>query len=268
MKNDLVLIRGIMSGSLHWWDFPSRLQAQFPNSQIQTPDVLGNGLQNAHATPLQTTSNIKGLRAQVQGSQKKIILGFSLGGMLAIEWALAHPEEVAAIVLINTSLTGSSFLKRFKPRSFFKIIFSGFERNLFKREEKILKLTTRLNNENIPNIAEVFRAIGERHPTRPFNFIRQLYLATKVSQKNPKPGVPILILNSELDGIVDPECSHKIANAWNAPLISHPKAGHDLTLDDPQWVIDQVKNWLNQEGLASYPSEKLDHKPKELSQFL
>jgi pimeloyl-ACP methyl ester carboxylesterase len=24
----------------------------------------------------------------------------------------------------------------------------------------------------------------------------------------------------------------------------HPDAGHDLPLDDPEWIIQQIRNWL------------------------
>ncbi len=257
MEHDLVLIRGIMSSSLHWWDFLPMMRTQFPKSQIYTPDILGNGLHFEMATPTKLEHNILGLRKQVPSSKKKIIIGFSLGGMFAIEWALKHPEEVEAIILINTSLSGTSLFKRFTPRSFFKILLSGMSKDLRKREESILKLTTKLKQEQLPQIAEVFMTIEKKHPTKTTNFFRQLYLATKVSLKNNMPSVPILILNSEMDQIVDPRCSHKISKTWNIPVVAHPTAGHDLTLDDPQWVAEQIQNWLLAQQLLKFPTNNL-----------
>jgi hypothetical protein len=42
------------------------------------------------------------------------------------------------------------------------------------------------------------------------------------------------------DRLVDPTCSRRLAAAWACPLAVHPWAGHDLPLDDAQWVLDQV----------------------------
>jgi pimeloyl-[acyl-carrier protein] methyl ester esterase len=30
---------------------------------------------------------------------------------------------------------------------------------------------------------------------------------------------------------------------WTLKPLVHPQAGHDLPLEDPQWVCDQLKNW-------------------------
>ncbi|MNT87203.1 hypothetical protein D3C72_2275890 [compost metagenome] len=47
------------------------------------------------------------------------------------------------------------------------------------------------------------------------------------------------------DRLVDPVCSARIAQAWNAPLLTHYWAGHDLPHDDPQWLCDAaVQNTL------------------------
>ena len=56
-------------------------------------------------------------------------------------------------------------------------------------------------------------------------------------------GVPILLLASLGDRLVSPRCSERIARAWNAPLRMRPDAGHDLPLDDPDWVLGQLLDW-------------------------
>ena len=38
-------------------------------------------------------------------------------------------------------------------------------------------------------------------------------------------------------------CSLRLASSWAVPLILHLHAGHDLPLDDPEWVIDQIQRW-------------------------
>ena len=45
------------------------------------------------------------------------------------------------------------------------------------------------------------------------------------------------------DRLVDPRCTTAIARAWGVPHELHPWAGHDVPLDDPGWVIEQVERF-------------------------
>jgi hypothetical protein len=45
-----------------------------------------------------------------------------------------------------------------------------------------------------------------------------------------------------------PACSAALARAWGCPLRTHPEAGHDLPLDAPDWLIEQVRHWLQAEA--------------------
>ena len=62
---------------------------------------------------------------------------------------------------------------------------------------------------------------------------------------NHPPSVPCLILSSECDALVHPKSSEELAKAWNVSHSVHPTAGHDLSLDDPMWVIQQIQKFLN-----------------------
>jgi len=53
------------------------------------------------------------------------------------------------------------------------------------------------------------------------------------------------VLVSEQDQLVSADCSHAIARQWDVPIQVHPSAGHDLTLDDGPWVVQQVLLWLD-----------------------
>ncbi|MBK7793953.1 MAG: hypothetical protein IPJ62_16665, partial [Betaproteobacteria bacterium] len=70
------------------------------------------------------------------------------------------------------------------------------------------------------------------------------------------PAAGVLILASANDALVDPRCSQALAEAWRATIAVHPKAGHDLPLDDGPWVAEQVARWWNpsaESGIATPP---------------
>lgn len=241
-----VLIRGIMSEAFHWGDFFHHLKDRFPQDQFHTPDILGNGRHFQHMTPLNPKKNIQALRSQVPNQGKKILVGFSLGGMLSLEWAHHHPEEVAAVVLINCSLNNSPVYKRITPFSLKNIVHSAFQSDMKKREEMILRMTTaRLPEPHIQKVATHWGPRTATYPPKSINFFSQLLVAAQIPQR-PQPPAPVLILASQKDKVVHPDCSKKIAAKWQLPLISHPEAGHDLTLDDPHWVLDQVQSFIAQ----------------------
>ena len=51
---------------------------------------------------------------------------------------------------------------------------------------------------------------------------------------------PLLLLAGAGDRLVDPACSRRLARTWQVPLLEHAQAGHDLPLDDPDWVAHQA----------------------------
>lgn len=240
-----VLIRGIMSESYHWWDFLPQLQAQFPQDEFHTADILGNGRHHTERTPLSVKKNIEALRNQAPQTGKKILVGFSLGGMLALEWAQLYSEEVEAVILINASLNNSPFYKRITPYSISCILKSAFLKDSQKREESIIRMTTsQISDDTRLEVAKLWGVRGLQYPVNPLNFFWQLGVATQIKQP-PKPPTATLILSSSKDRVVHPDCSRTIAQHWNLPLESHPEAGHDLTLEDPQWVLEKFRQFLS-----------------------
>jgi pimeloyl-ACP methyl ester carboxylesterase len=69
-------------------------------------------------------------------------------------------------------------------------------------------------------------------------------IAGAIRMRAPKDlRVPTLILASHGDRLVDPDCSWNLARRLGANLVMHRTAGHDLTLDDPNWVANQIRQW-------------------------
>ncbi len=245
-----VLIRGIVSEEFHWGDFVPLMKKHFKKDLVVTADIIGNGKSFKKTTPLSVAQNIQGLRLQAPGKKPKILVGFSLGGMLALEWAHAYPEEVAGVVLINTSLNDSKFYHRFQWAAWLQLFKASQPKNSAIKEELILSLITDLPNKKIQTLAKEWQARSARYPVRLENLFRQLWLASQISQRQKPPTMPLLILLSEKDKIVHPSCSRKMAAKWKLPMKTHPRAGHDIALEDPQWVLRQLDRWLLRKPLT------------------
>jgi pimeloyl-ACP methyl ester carboxylesterase len=92
-------------------------------------------------------------------------------------------------------------------------------------------------------VVDAWVALRERHPVSTANALRQLLAAARYRAPVRAPGVPLLVVVGAGDGLVDPACSHRFALAWQLPIRTHPSAGHDLALDDPAWLVEEVTAW-------------------------
>ena len=175
------------------------------------------------------------------------LLGLSLGAMVSVEWASRHSAEVAGCVLLNTSLRPfSAFHERLRPRHYATLLrLALLERGAREREAAILRLTSAAGAPRTDVIAAWTRFAKEQ-PVSRGNMLRQLAAAARYRAPDVRPPVPILVLASRGDRLVDSACSVKLARHWNAQIAVHPTAGHDLTLDEGPWVVSQVQHWLRQ----------------------
>ena len=171
----------------------------------------------------------------------------SLGALIASEWAARYPQEIERCVLINTSLRGfNPFYQRLRPRNYPSLLRMALFPSDRRWERTVLNMTSTRRD---PEIVEHWMALRAEHRVSAANALRQLLAAGRYRAPLARPAAPLLLLSSTNDRLVNMACSRVIAEYWGAPLIEHPTAGHDLPLDDADWVIEQVRCWLTT-GLA------------------
>jgi 3-oxoadipate enol-lactonase len=97
----LVLVQGVGIGRWGWEPVADRLARRF---QVVTIDNRGVGASDTSPGHFTIRSMTKDVLAVLDhaGIQQASVLGTSLGGMMAQELALAHPERVDRLVLVAT----------------------------------------------------------------------------------------------------------------------------------------------------------------------
>jgi pimeloyl-ACP methyl ester carboxylesterase len=97
----LVLVQGVGIGRWGWAPVAGRLARRF---QVITIDNRGIGASDAPPGPYSTRMMAEDVVAVLDhaGVDRASVLGTSLGGMIAQELALAHPERVNKLVLVGT----------------------------------------------------------------------------------------------------------------------------------------------------------------------
>ena len=246
-QKHFVLSRGLIRESKHWGDFPRLLEAAYPGSKITMIDIPGAGVHFRTPSPLSVRKMVEKMRRaylENKGENEEcILLAISLGGMIAAQWMKDFPEDFQKAVLVNTSYGGvSGLFERLKPAAL-AYLFKVPTLKGRAKEAHILRLVS--NHKNVfDKTLDLWEVIQKERPVSLANTIRQMVAGGTFRIGNFRPSMPVLILGAVQDRMVSVNCSRAIAEKWQSPYYEHPTAGHDLSADDPLWIIERMKEFL------------------------
>lgn len=238
-----ILLRGLAREAGHWGRFAGMLERR-SGAPVEAIDLPGTGRHHRTPSPWQVAAIAERVRREAAWGPLPVVVAMSLGAMVAIEWSRQAPDELAGCVLVNASVGGiSPFWGRLRPRNYpavVRLLLPGL--SPLAREERVLRMTSArpAQHEGVP---QAWAQLARARPVSPANACRQLWAAARYRASEAGPPVPLLVLASAGDRLVSADCSRRLASAWQAPLRLHPSAGHDLPLDDPDWVADEIAGW-------------------------
>lgn len=247
-KINILLLRGLTREVAHWSNFPEKLKESGLVNKVVCLDLLGSGVKHKDISPLKIEDYVQDLRAEMKvhfQEGKWSVLAISMGAMIAMEWCHQFPNDFENLFVINMSAKNlASPLKRLSLGTVGFILKSLYDKSIAQREQGIKNLTTNIHMDN--SIVDEWIEIANKRPVRIPNFFRQITAAAKF--KVPAiVDVPTLILASENDHLAHVSNSKKLVKVLDkAHLELHNIAGHDLPLDDPEWIIEKMKDYLNQ----------------------
>lgn len=212
-----------------------------PADELESLDLAGNGSERDRRAFTEISDYVEDLRQRSTLLKKGPVrlVAISLGGMVAAEWVSRHPAELLSAHLINTSdRRHSAFWQRLRPKNLGTILGILLQNpSAQEREHRVLEMVSNLPKAQRKHWSEAFAKL---EPCTAANFMRQIWAAARFTPSLVRPEIPLTLLCGEGDRFVDPACSRRLAEAWGAPLFTHPWAGHDLPLDAPEWVISIV----------------------------
>lgn len=272
-----ILLRGLTRESGHWSPLPEYLRASGIEGDIVFADLPGSGRHVLDRAPLEMGRTTDFVRARVVAAGPAPpyrLVALSLGAMVAVDWAQRFPEEIEALVLVNTSMRRySGPLERLRPAAWPAIVriarrwgtrsaggstsvSASASASVERRNvETIIHALTCARTDTREMDVSAWTEIFERAPPTRANALRQLCAAARFRGAPLAPHCPTLLLASRADALVHPACSAKLAAAWGAAIMVHPWAGHDLAHDDPVWLAEAIAAWVgNALAVAAPPT--------------
>lgn len=243
----IILLRGLAREAAHWLEFPERLrQTLGVGFTLHTIDFPGCGKHYQQPALRSVASMTDHARAEIisvlTSGEPVFIVGISMGGMVALEWAQRFPQEIQGLVLINSSSGDQPVFWRLQPSALPDILFALLL-PCQQREARVLRRVSNLTAK-YPQHLQQWLAIQQQRPITRTTVVRMLRAAA-LFRPQPTCAVDGLVLASDSDRMVSVRASEDIAHRFQWPLVRHPLAGHDLPMDDPQWVANEVARFIH-----------------------
>lgn len=249
----LVLIMGF-GGSGAMWDeaFVDLLAAQF---DVIVPDNRGTGQSEKSDEPieLRTLADDIANLLDALAIERAHVFGVSMGGMIAQEFALAHPARLHGLVLGCTNCGGPSVVQ---PAP--EIVQLLLPQKGMKPREAIQRTyAAMLTPEAIPRETVFLDDMAERmlaHATPVFVFRRQMEAIQRfnVCGRLHEISAPTLVLTGDRDRLVPPQNSERIAAAIpNARLNVIHGAAHNFFWEAREETARLVTTFLQHIEAAS-----------------
>ncbi len=272
-----VLVHGLAGSHLNWMLVAPRLAER---GAVLAPDLAGFGL-----TP--TAGRDTGVRAQRQllhrllartAARPIVLVGNSMGGLVALAEAGLHPENVAGLILVDAAVPVPW---RSRPDRLITAAFAAYSvpplgRRLLGRyldrhtPEEVVAGAFALCTVDPGRISEEAsqahvalerrRQAGRTENDRSFlnsaRSIALIHLADAPAQRLvARVTSPTLVIHGERDRLVHVEAARTLGRRrpdWTIRVIED--AGHIPMLEVPDRFLGEVQSWLDQHGLAPRPA--------------
>jgi pimeloyl-ACP methyl ester carboxylesterase len=178
------------------------------------------------------------------GIEQADVLGLSMGGCIAQQLAIRHPERVRSLILLSTLA---------RPDDWFTRLI-GFRRLLTEQlglaRQLDLALCLLLSPQTFAERPDlVARLEGTMQKSAPSEtaYLRQLdyVLAHDAQDALAAVQVPALVVTGERDLLTPPTLARPLAAALpNARLVLSEQGSHGLWIEQPDWLADLVGGFL------------------------
>ena len=250
----LLLVHGF-SSSLHTWEpWVYRLGADY---RVVSLDLPGHGLTRApagYAPSMEAFRDAVAAFTEAQELERFAIAGNSMGGNVAWEYALAYPEQVDALILVDSSgweetregLDQDPTIFRLLRNPVLGPLMRDLDNSRLARQglENSFADPTLVDDAMVNRYIDLSRAPGHRDIllTLTLDFRSRNYATP---ERLSPLAMPVLILQGDQDRLVAPADAQKFKDAIpHAALVTFPDVGHLPQEEAPDASANAVREFL------------------------
>ena len=242
----LVLIRGISSNVDHWYEQVPVLSKKYQLLVFDNRAIARSSDPGGSFSTRDMAADTVGLMEAV-GIKKAHVLGYSMGGMIAQEIALAYPEKVNGLILVATDC-GISLRIKAKPE--FSRLFSEMIRLGTNEAKKAAAgcLFAKQTLDTRPDIIQRYTEVSLRFPASQKTLGRQWAAITQHDACNrlAKISSPTLVITGSEDELIPPQNAKVMAQRIPvAQMISIDGGGHLFLIEQPEAFNEAVIGFLD-----------------------
>lgn len=242
----LLLIMGMGFSSRAWAELPGHLSERF---RVITYDNRGAGKTEGAGAVFRVRDMADDALAVLDaaGVERAGVFGISMGGMVALELTLRHPERVRALAL-GATFAGWLASRKPSPAVVGDLVVGGLLSRLGSHRLLGHALVSKDQLEEGYPFFSSWIVNGER--VLPHVLLQQMTAVTLHATESRLPGigVPTLVMTGDADRLVPEENSRRIAALIpGARLVVLPGAGHCFPLEQPEATLGELLRFFAEE---------------------
>jgi len=266
----LLLVHGISSSSRIW---RSVLPALAERHTVVAPDLLGHGRSakpRGDYSPGGYASGIRDLLVML-GLPKATVVGHSLGGGVAMQFAYQFPERLARLVLVDSGGLGmevSPFLRAATlPGAEFvmPLLFTRASRGAGRALHSLIRRLGAKPSGNVRGITEGLDSLADPGARRAFIHTARSVLDPRGQRVDARDrlylsrDVPTLLMWGENDPMIPVEHAREAHRLMpNSRLEVIPGAGHFPFNDDPEGFVALLSDFVAQTKPAETDETRIE----------
>ena len=241
----LVMIMGITGSKWHWLGFDRRLGAEFLAIAFDNRGIGETSAPEGLTTIPQMATDTVGL-LDALGIDRAHVFGVSMGGMIAQEIALGHPERVKTLILGCTNFGGSGQIlpaPEVYQRAF---IIAGKGAEQATRDILSVNLTPAFMKKR-PDVVEELVRYGMEHRVKKHVLAAQMTAVSghDTASRLSAIAAPTLVLAGDADELIPPQNSVEISGLIPQARITFlPGIGHMFWVEAPEEAAFQITKFI------------------------
>jgi len=251
-KDTVIFLHGFTGCAEDWFPIFEQLPDKYNYAAL---DIIGHGKSDSPSDP--NKYSLDSMLAQIKYvkdhlTQNKIfLLGYSMGGRLALNYAIAYPDDIKGLILESTSAGIKNDEERKKRYDDDLKIVEYIETNTLEdfiemwQDKEIFNTQRRFSNDKLKKIKKKkasVNKIGYANSLRGFS----TGVMMPVHDKLKKIPLKVLLITGDLDSKFTGINARLSKRFFKAKHKIVRNSGHNTHLEEPKRFVEIVLNYLGQ----------------------